>query len=92
MKRRDFLQTIPALAACLAAPSIEAKAKKPAPGEVMTVRGRIPAERMSVTLTHEHALANFQPYAEWEKQPLTYDRNEDELYVVLKGSGVLVIR
>lgn len=76
MKRRAFLQTIPALAACLAASRIEAKSKKPPPGEVMTVRGRIRAERMGITLPHEHVLANFQSYEEWEKQPRTYDRDD----------------
>jgi phosphotriesterase-related protein len=75
MKRRVFLQTIPAVAACLAATRIEAKLDKSA-AEVMTVRGRIPATRMGVTLTHEHLLANFQPYEEWEKQPRGYDHDE----------------
>jgi phosphotriesterase-related protein len=42
----------------------------------MTVRGRIKARDMGITLTHEHALASFQPYNEWARQPLTYDRNE----------------
>jgi len=76
MKRRAFLQTIPALAACLAAARIEAKPEKPVPGEVMTVRGRMSAELMGVTLTHEHVLANFQSYEEWEKSPRSYDRDE----------------
>lgn len=43
---------------------------------VMTVRGWIDASDMGTTLPHEHALANFQPYAEWMRQPLTYDRDE----------------
>ena len=76
MKRRIFLQTIPALAAVLAASRIEAAPKGSSPGEVMTVRGRIRAASMGVTLTHEHLLANFQPYEEWEKQPRSYDRDE----------------
>lgn len=42
----------------------------------MTVRGRIKASEMSVTLTHEHLLANFQPYEEWARHPQTYDRDE----------------
>jgi phosphotriesterase-related protein len=75
MKRRAFLQTIPALAAGLAATRIEAKLDESAV-EVMTVRGRIPAAQMGVTLTHEHLLANFQPYEEWEKRPRGYDRDE----------------
>jgi phosphotriesterase-related protein len=42
----------------------------------MTVRGRIKAREMGVTLTHEHLLANFQPYEEWARHPQTYDRDE----------------
>lgn len=63
MKRRAFLQTIPA-------------AFLYAPDEVMTVRGRIRAAQMGMTLTHEHLLANFQPYEELLKQPRSYDRDE----------------
>jgi phosphotriesterase-related protein len=44
--------------------------------QVMSVTGLMPAHEMGLTLSHEHALANFQPYADWIKQPLTYDRNE----------------
>ena len=68
MKRRIFLQSIPALAASMAAGS--------EPGEVMTVRGRIRAERMGVTLTHEHLLANFNPHTEGVKEPVDYGRDE----------------
>ncbi len=42
----------------------------------MTVRGRIKAREMGVTLTHEHALASFQPYKEWLQRPTPYDRDE----------------
>jgi phosphotriesterase-related protein len=76
MKRRVFLQSLPAFVTVLAAARTDAKPKASAPGEVMTVRGRIRADDMGVTLTHEHLLANFQPYAEWEKQPRAYDRDE----------------
>jgi len=68
MKRRVFLQSIPALAASMAAGS--------EPREVMTVRGRIRAERMGVTLTHEHLLANFNPHTEGAKDPVDYGRDE----------------
>ena len=68
MKRRVFLQSIPAVAASLAAGS--------EPDEIMTVRGRIRAERMGVTLTHEHLLANFNPHTEGAKEPADYDRDE----------------
>ena len=43
---------------------------------VMTVRGWIDASDMGQTLPHEHALVSFQPYAEWARQPLAYDRDE----------------
>ena len=43
---------------------------------VMTVRGPIRSTQMGTTLSHEHVLANFQPLAEREKQPWTYDQNE----------------
>ena len=76
MKRRVFLQSLPAFVTLLAAARTDAKPKVSAPGEVMTVRGRIRADDMGVTLTHEHLLANFQPYEEWEKQPRPYDRDE----------------
>ena len=42
----------------------------------MTVRGWIDASDMGLTLPHEHALVSFQPYAEWTRQPLAYDRDE----------------
>jgi phosphotriesterase-related protein len=66
MKRRVFLQSIPALA----------MSGVTEPGEVMTVRGRIRAARMGVTLTHEHLLANFAPHVEGTKEPAGYDRDE----------------
>lgn len=43
---------------------------------VMTVRGWIDASDTGLTLPHEHALVSFQPYAEWVRQPLAYDRDE----------------
>lgn len=42
----------------------------------MTVRGLVGARDLGFTLSHEHALASFQPYAEWARAPLTYDRDE----------------
>jgi phosphotriesterase-related protein len=66
MKRRDFLQAIPALAMCGAAGT----------DEIMTVRGRMCASHMGVTLTHEHLLANFAPHVEGAKEPADYDRDE----------------
>ena len=77
MNRRHFLQTLPAVAATVALPScVGTAAKKSRTGEIMTVRGRISAGDMGVTLTHEHLLASFQPYAEWAQHPLAYDRDE----------------
>jgi phosphotriesterase-related protein len=72
MKRRVFLQSIPALAVSIAAPRAEAKEA----GAIMTVRGRISAARMGVTLTHEHLLANFLPHSEGGKEAVGYDRDE----------------
>lgn len=43
---------------------------------VMTVRGPIHSTQMGTTLSHEHVLANFQPLAEREKQPWSYDQDE----------------
>ena len=50
-------------------------------GSVMTVRGPIRASDMGLTLSHEHLLASFQPYVEWEKEPARYDV-DDVLAVV----------
>lgn len=43
---------------------------------VMTVRGPIRPGEMGMTLSHEHVLANFQPLAEREEQPWTYDQDD----------------
>jgi phosphotriesterase-related protein len=69
MNRRDFLQSLAAVTTAGAVPERTTR-------EVMTVRGRIKASAMGVTLTHEHVLANFQPYVEWARQPKTYDRDD----------------
>ena len=78
MKRRGFLQAVSAAAvAALTLPSCGAPRAREAAGArtVMTVRGRVAAREMGVTLTHEHALASFQPYAEWVRAPHHYDRS-----------------
>ena len=75
MKRRTFLQ---AMAAASIAGVVHGCASRPgsrAPW-VMAVSGRLPASDLGVTLTHEHALANFQPYEEWLRAPRAYDREE----------------
>jgi phosphotriesterase-related protein len=76
MKRRVFLQAL----AGAAATTVGGCAGRPGrPGEeawVMTVNGRLPARDLGLALTHEHALANFQPYEEWRRAPRTYDRAE----------------
>jgi phosphotriesterase-related protein len=74
MKRRAFLQVLSGVSVALSLPAC----KSPPHGEewLMTVRGRVPAREMGVTLTHEHALANFQPYDEWVRTPRRYDRDE----------------
>lgn len=75
MKRRAFLQ---ALGGASLVGAISGCVGRPQAGEpwVMTVNGRLPARDLGVTLTHEHALANFQPYDEWLRAPLQYDRDE----------------
>ena len=74
VNRRTFLKTIPAVAAVLAGCG-RATGGSGTKNErnVMTVLGPIRASEMGVTLTHEHVLANFQPYEEWVRNPLTYD-------------------
>ena len=74
MKRRAFLQVV-AAAPVVVAVGCATRARD---GEawVMTVRGRLPASALGLTLSHEHALANFQPWEEWERAPRAYDRDE----------------
>jgi phosphotriesterase-related protein len=74
MKRRTFLQAL----AAASTGGLQGCATRPAGGEpwVMTVNGRLPARDLGVTLTHEHALANFQPYEEWLRAPRAYDRED----------------
>jgi len=81
LHRRRFIQTVfgAGAAAFLAGRFANAGASqgKAAAGQrVMTARGWISARDMGVTLAHEHALANFQPYQEWASRPLAYDRDE----------------
>jgi len=72
MKRRAFLQVLSGVPVALALPGCMSA---PRAGDwVMTVRGKVPARQLGVTLTHEHALANFQPYDEWLRTPRSYDR------------------
>jgi phosphotriesterase-related protein len=75
MKRRAFLH---ALAGASLATVLDGCAALPRNGDewVMTVRGRLPARELGLTLTHEHALASFQPYEEWVRAPRSYDRAE----------------
>lgn len=74
MKRRAFLRVLSTVPVAL---SLPACVSAPHGGEwVMTVRGKVPANELGVTLTHEHALANFQPYDEWVGAPRSYDRDE----------------
>ncbi|HKH94710.1 MAG TPA: hypothetical protein VKA54_23080 [Gemmatimonadaceae bacterium] len=56
-------------------PGVRSADASPA-SRAMTVRGWIDASDMGLTLPHEHALVSFQPYAEWARQPLDYDRDE----------------
>jgi predicted metal-dependent phosphotriesterase family hydrolase len=75
MKRRAFLHLV-AGASVVATLDGCTGTLKPQGDWIMTVRGRLPARDLGLTLTHEHALANFQPYEEWMRAPRTYDRAE----------------
>lgn len=71
--RRLLLKSVPNAAAALAF----SRLLRSADGHtVMTVRGPIRSSEMGVTLSHEHLLANFQPYAERQEHPLTYEGDE----------------
>jgi len=71
--RRLFLKTV---AAGVAALALSRRLRSADDRTVMTVRGPIRSSEMSMTLSHEHLLANFQPYAERQKHPLTYEQDE----------------
>jgi phosphotriesterase-related protein len=78
MNRRHFLRGFSAtsalaLAACAARPPAAKRTRT-----VMTVRGPVDAADMGFTLSHEHVLANFQPYEEWARAPLAYERTDVE--------------
>jgi phosphotriesterase-related protein len=75
MKRRAFLHSLAGASVVSALEGCAALSPRQ-DNWVMTVRGRLPARDLGLTLTHEHALANFQPYEEWLSAPRTYDRPE----------------
>jgi phosphotriesterase-related protein len=75
MNRRAFLQVL-AGASVVSALDGCAGLSESGGDWLMTVRGRLPAHELGLTLTHEHALANFQPYEEWVRAPKAYDRAE----------------
>src|SRR3569832_2046473 len=72
-RRRDFLSTAPKAAVALA---LSRSAFSSSHHEVITVRGAIDSSEMGMTLSHEHILANFQPLAERDNQPWTFDEDE----------------
>jgi predicted metal-dependent phosphotriesterase family hydrolase len=73
MKRRAFLQAVAGVAAAAAAGCVRGT-RTGDDAWVMTVRGRLSTRDLGITLTHEHALANFQPWSEWVRAPKSYDR------------------
>jgi len=81
MHRRRFIHDMAGAAATIllaegcARSGVRPTAATPA-SRTMTVRGWIDSRDMGLTLPHEHALANFQPYAEWVQRPIAYDRDE----------------
>ena len=85
MDRRSFLRTLPAAAGIPLAMRHVQRTARPAPLEVMTVRGRVDADALGFTLMHEHLLVSFQPYTERAVRPLPYDANE----VVLALPGLV---
>src|SRR5882724_7289098 len=77
MHRRHFLQAVfGAAVTTFVTGDYKSFAKAARGSHVMTVRGRIDARDMGVTLAHEHVLANFQSYSEWTSHPIAYDRDE----------------
>jgi phosphotriesterase-related protein len=77
LSRRLFLRAVPT-----AALALSCRRQSTDDRQVMTVRGPIRSSEMGVTLSHEHVLANFQPYEEWQRHPLTYE--EDEVVEVVR--------
>src|SRR5437667_5580617 len=69
---RLFLETVPAAAAL----ALSRRLRSADDRTVITVRGPIRSSEMGMTLSHEHLLADFQPYAERQKHPLTYEQDE----------------
>lgn len=75
MNRRGFLGLFPAAGAAMALPGCLASPGPARNRQVMTVRGPIPARDLGLALSHEHALANFQSFEEWQRAPHSYDRD-----------------
>jgi len=93
MRRRDFLKGAAALTLAAASGGAGSVAPSAPSTRIMTVRGWIAAERMGLTLAHEHALANFAGYDAWTRQPRPYDQREVMDVVLprllrLRGLGV----
>jgi phosphotriesterase-related protein len=80
MNRRHFLDLMSAgamlaMSGCAGRAS-DTRKDVPAERQVMTVLGAMKSNDMGITLAHEHLLASFQPYEEWARAPLAYDRDE----------------
>lgn len=73
LSRRLVLKTATTAVAALA---VSRRLRSADDRTVMTVRGPIRSSEMGLTLSHEHLLANFQPYADWLKHSLTYEQDE----------------
>jgi len=73
LQRRSFLKIASGSAVTLAcSPRLNGSTDR----TVMTVRGPISSSQLGITLSHEHLLANFQPLADRQKKPWTYDLDE----------------
>ena len=73
LQRRSFLKSISGAAAGLA---LSRQVNASPDRIIMTVRGPVRSSEMGFTLSHEHILANFQPLADRQKHPWTYDLDE----------------
>src|SRR3569833_1496682 len=73
LQSRSFLKSFSGAAAGLA---LSRQVNASPDRIIMTVRGPVRSSEMGFTLSHEHILANFQPLADRQKHPWTYDLDE----------------
>lgn len=76
VNRRCFLQNACAAATLVMSGQTLSRAADAGESQVMTVRGPIRGRELGLTLSHEHVMANFQPYADWVRRPNPYEADE----------------